>query len=408
MTSKTQTLRFKQIVEAPPAEAFRAFTKTSALQDWLSQAADVDPRPGGRLCVWWESGYYANGTFSAVEPGKKLVFTWHGRGELEPTRVQVSFAARDGSTYVTVAHSGVGTGAKWKAAASEIANGWETGLENLKSVLETGIDLRIARRPMVGIFPAELSAGEAAALGLPVKGGIRLEGVIEGLGAKAAGLQRDDVIVGIGNKKVTDISTLGAALRGRQAGEEVAVTFYRNGEKQSVTMPLSGRSFPELPPDAQALAQAARGANAEVHAEFTKLLEGLSEAQAARRPVPHEWSIKEILAHFIATERDMQSWMAEMLNDGRPGYSLEFRPNVPARVAAVVAVRPTIAALLEELRCSQEETVQMLAALPEEFVARKHLYNRVASWIVQVTRGHLFEEHGDQIRLTLLAAKAQD
>jgi hypothetical protein len=48
----------------------------------------------------------------------------------------------------------------------------------------------------------------------------------------------------------------------------------------------------------------------------------------------------------------------------------------------------------------------MLAALPPEFVAhRKHLYQRVAGWIRDVTPSHLPDEHGAQVQATLEAAR---
>ncbi len=401
MAAKTQTLKFKRTVNAPAAEAYRAFTKASALQDWFCNAAQADPRKGGRLYLWWDSGYFVNGEFTALEPGKKIALDWHGRGEPEATRVLITFRAKDQGTLVGVSHSGVGTGAKWKQAIAEFQRGWEAGLENLQSVLETGIDLRLARRPMLGIIPTELGGPEAARLGLKIPGGIKLEGVIDGMGAVAAGLTRGDVIVAMAGKKVTDFASLVSALAGRHGGDSVPVSFYRGKEKKTVPMELSRRPMPETPGSPQDLAAVARAGYAEVSAELAKYARDLTETQAGIRPAPDEWSFKEILAHFIATERDLHSWMAEMINDGRPGDSLEYRPNVMARVGATVAVLPTLPALLEELRQMQAETVEMLSTLPPELVCRKHLYFRIALWIGQITRGHLYDEHKAQIEATI-------
>lgn len=112
-------------------------------------------------------------------------------------------------------------------------------------------------------------------------------------------------------------------------------------------------------------------------------------------------------AHFVATERDLQSWIADMLEDNVVGDSLEFRPNVTPRLNALIARYRTLPALLEELRQAAEETTALLAALPPEFVARKHLYRRVALWITQVVPSHLRDEHGEQLRATLEAARRQ-
>ena len=405
-TAKTQTLKFKRTVNVPPAEVSRAFMHATALRDWLCDAAQTDPHPGGRLYLWWNTGFYANGQFTALAPGKKLAFTWHGRGEPEPSRVQVSLAVKKAGTVVTVTHSGIGANKKWAATIAEIEQGWQTGLENLQSVLETGVDLRLARRPRLGILVGDFSPEIAAQLGVPVKQGIRLEGTFEETGARSAGLQKDDVIVKLGGRKAVDFPTLTCALQGHAAGDKVKMEFYRGPEKKSVTMELSRRPLPDVPPTAADLAQIVRQSYAALAAERAKFFEGVSEAEAAHRPDANTWNLNETVAHFIACERDFQSWLADMLNDNVVGDSLEFRPNVTARLAPIVARYPTLPALLEELKRSSEETVTLIAALPPEFVARRrHLYYRIASWITEVIPGHLGDEHGAQVLATIEAAR---
>jgi len=82
-----------------------------------------------------------------------------------------------------------------------------------------------------------------------------------------------------------------------------------------------------------------------------------------------------------------------MLNDNTVGDSLEFRPNVTERLKAIVATYPTLPALIEELKRSQGETVDLIGALPAEFVARKHMYRRVALWTTEVVPSHYRDEH---------------
>jgi uncharacterized protein YndB with AHSA1/START domain len=405
--AKSQVLKFSRTVNAPPAEVFRAFTHPTALRDWLSNAAQSDARKGGRLHLWWDDGYYADGVFTAFEPGKKLAFSWDGMGEPGPMNVQVSFAAKDGATLVTVKHDGIGTGSKWADTRRAFEKAWPTSLENLQSVIETGVDLRIYRLPRMGVFVGDFNPEIAAKLRVPVTQGIRLEATAEGTGARAAGLQKDDVIVKLGGKKVTDFPSLGRALAGRQGGDKVPVVFYRGNEKHTVVMELSRRPVPDVPPTAAALADLARKVYADLQADFAKRLEGVTEAEAERKPAPNEWNLKELIAHFIACERDLQSWAAQMLNDREVGDSLEFRPNVTIRLDGIVARYPTLSALLDELKRACDESVALLAALPPEFVARKHLYWRVAQWIMLVIPSHLPEEHGAQWQATLDAARQQ-
>jgi len=275
----------------------------------------------------------------------------------------------------------------------------------LQSVLETGVDLRIARLPRLGIFIDEFNADIAARLGVPVKAGLRLAGTAEGTGARAAGLEQDDVMVKLGGKKAVDFPSLTTALRGHQAGDKVPVVFYRGHEKKTVTMELSRRPIPELPPTAAALADLARQNYTALEADFAKRLEGVTEAEAERRPAANEWNLKELVAHFVACERDLQSWIAQMVNDREMGDSLEFRPNVTVRLQVLVARYPTLPALLEELKRSADETTALIAALPPEFVARKHVYQRLAQWTMFMVPSHLPDEHGAQVQATLEAAR---
>ncbi len=402
---KTQTLKFTRAINAPPAEVFRAFTHPTALRDWLCNAAQTDARKGGRLYLWWDDGYYADGVFTEFEPGKKLAFSWDGMGEPGTMRLQIAFAAKNGGTVVTVKHGDLGTGSKWADTRRAFERAWPMSLENLQSVLETGVDLRYARLPRLGILVGDFNEEIAAKLGALVKQGIRLEGTFEGTGARAAGLQKDDVMVKFGGKKAVDFPSLTRSLEGHQAGDKVPVVFYRGSEKKTVSMELSRRPIPEVPATAAELAEAARKLYADRRADLAKRLEGVTEAEAERTPAPNEWNLKELVAHFIASERDFQSWIAQMLNDREVGDSLEYRPNVTLRLGGIVARYPTLPALLEELKRADDESVALLAGLPAEFVARKHLYWRAALWIMQVIPSHLPDEHGEQLRATLEAAR---
>jgi len=398
------SLTFERQIDVPPAEAYRAFTHTTALRDWFCTRAQVDARQGGRFYFGWDSGFYATGVFTALDLGRKIALAWNGKDEPTPMRVQVSLKPKGDGTLVTIAHAGVGSGKKWAATIHAIEEGWNEGLENLQSVLETGIDLRVARLPRMGIFIDDFNAEIAARLSVPVKAGIRLAGVADGTGAQAAGFQKDDVIVKLGGKKAVDFPTLSRALEGHHAGDRVPVVFYRGGEKQTVTLELSKRPMQEAPPLSD-LVEAVRRNFADLNAELEKLIEGLSEDEAAHRSAPEAWSIKDTVAHFILCERDFQSWVAQMINDRETGDDLEFRPNVTPRIRAMIEVRPTLAALLDELKRAQTETTAMLAALPEELIGRKHVYRRAAFWMIDVVPSHYRDEHFGLMRAAIESAR---
>ena len=402
-----ETLKFERTVNAPAFQVYRAFTRGTAFREWFCDAALAEARPGGRLYFWWNTGYYASGEFIALTEGQHVAFTWHGRDEPATTRVQVVLEPHDAGTRFTLTHSDIGSGEEWVEAVKQFKRGWEVGLENLQSVLETGQDLRYVRRPMLGVTIGEFNAEIAAELGVPVTEAIRLDGVIEGMGAAAAGLRKDDVIVGIGGVEVTTWPTLSNALQPHRAGDRVDVVFYRGAEKKRVTMELSPRPLPDVPPTPEDLAAAVRQSYEELDAELTTFIAGLSEEAASYRPAPDEWNVKETLAHLIAGERGFQGWLADLINDDDPMYDRWENPStVPARLKATLEAYPTLSALLEELKRSKAETLSMLSALPPEFVARKGSYIRLGYYLLEMPGFHT-RQHLEQMRQAVAAAQSQ-
>jgi len=279
-------------------------------------------------------------------------------------------------------------------------------MENLKSVLETGEDLRYVRRPLLGVHLDELDAGIAARLGVPVSEGVRLSGVIPGLGAEQAGLQRDDVIVAFAGRPAVDYAGLIAALTSHRAGDRVEVAFYRGSERHTTEMVLSRRHIPAVPPTPPGLAEAVRGANAEARAELASVLADVSDVQAAHRPAPGEWNALEVLAHLVSHERELQTWITDLLcDDERWPDRFENTEVVPARIAAIARAYPRLAEMVDALHRSQEETAGMVATLPPEFVAHRGTYWRLGRTLLEDAQpsSHV-REHAAQIRAAVASA----
>lgn len=404
----SETLQFRRAIQAPRAEAYRAFTRSVALREWLCDGAVVEAQPAGRLYLWWHSGYYACGEFLSLDPDRSVVFTWHGRGEPGPTQVEVTLDAGDpDERLVTVTQSGFGPGEAWDRARAEATRGWESGLENLASVLETGQDLRYVRRPMLGIYLDEFTPEIAAQLGIPAGGGIRLGGVVDGMGAQQVGLQKDDLIVAIAGQAATDYPSLFAALGPRRAGDRVVVEFYRGAERHAAEMQLSGRVIPEVPPTPAALAEAVQKEYAASFSELEGCLDGVSDAEATHRPAPGEWSALEVLAHLITHEREQQAWIADLLlDDERWSDRFENTEVLPARIAAITSAHPTLGEMMGALKRSQGETTHMLASLPDGFVAHRGTYWRLGRSILEGVRppSHI-QAHIEQVRAAIAAAR---
>ena len=79
-----------------------------------------------------------------------------------------------------------------------------------------------------------------------------------------------------------------------------------------------------------------------------------------------------------------------------------FHANNPLRIAATISAFPKLSSLLAELKHNQAETRALLAALPDEFVARKRSYWRVAFHILS-DHQH-YDDHLAQVKANLAAA----
>lgn len=397
MVEQAEVLTFQCTVPTTPADVFRALTHAGALRAWFCDAAEADPRPGGRIYLWWNDGHYAAGTYSYLQSNAAVTFTWHGPAARQGSEVQVEIRPEGAGTAVTVTHRGVDD-------LAQVGRRWEAGLENLQSHLASGIDLRGARRPMFGIAGGEeLDAAQATQLGVPVGAGFRLEGTIGGLGAQAAGLQRNDVVVSLDGQPICTWHDFGVALSSHQAGDRIPVVFYRGAQQQSVDVELSARPQPAVAPGVAELAAIIRTTFATVDRELDAALAGAGEAEAEYRPAPTAWNVKEVLAHLIAVERDTHSWMLGLIDDTVPDNP--FHANRPERVRPLVAVYGTLADLVAELKRSEAVTGTMVANLPAEAVARKHLYNQLATWLT--SNADHTREHIEEIRRLLVASGQQ-
>jgi uncharacterized protein YndB with AHSA1/START domain len=396
------TVTSEIFVNASAARAYRAFTNATALREWLCDVATVEAHPRGRMYLWWNGDFYSSGHYLELEDDKRLRFRWYSSIDPAATEVQATFHARDGGTLVRMDHV-VPDDPAWAGLAEGFRQNWQDSLENLKSVLETGIDLRIANRPVVGISLDGFSGEIAAQLGVPVNEGMRLSGVVDGMGAQAAGLRADDVIVDVeGHKIGNDFGSFVIAIRGKKGGDRVNLEFYRGAEKNRVSMQLTKRPMPDVPFDAGELARRGRLVVYPRLEAIEQAFAGYSDAEASARPQPEEWSALEVVAHLIHNERVTQDFFASLVT-GTERVSDGFGTNVDAQVRATLATHPTVREMLGELRRSIEESLVLAELLPEEFVANRASFYRVGQALLQAD-AHL-DGHLPQLTAALAAAR---
>lgn len=389
-------------VQAPLKFAYRAFTNATTIREWLCDVATVAPHPRGRMYLWWAGDFYSSGHYLELEENKRVKFRWYSSIDPAPTEVTVTFTEKDGGVNVRMDHE-VPSDEAWKNMAEGFRNNWQDSLRNLKSVLETGIDLRIAERPMLGIVPGDFSPEQAKALNVPVLEGMRLDATVEGMGAKRAGIERDDVLVSMAGKPITnDFTSLQLAIAGKKGGDVIEVEFYRGAEKKKVSMELTKRPMADVPFNSVELAKKARALMEPALAEIEKCFEGYSDEQAMKRPEPNEWSALEVVAHLIQGERFNVIYLASLV-DGYEAVSDGFGSNISESMTAMVKANPSIKLMMEALRRSVDEILLFVEMLPADFVANKGSYYRFGSGLLQ-PEFHL-NAHTDQLRKALEAAK---
>jgi uncharacterized damage-inducible protein DinB len=319
--------------------------------------------------------------------------------------VTVTLAEKDNGTLVTLSHV-VPDGKDWEQRTKGFQQEWSGTLANLAQVLETGLDKRTFDRPMLGINISDFNAEIARAMGVLVKDGIRLDFLPEEMGAFKAGLRKDDVLVELGGKPITnDYGSLVMALQGKNGGDKVEVVFYRGSEKKTVTMELTRRPVPQIPWEAAGLAKAVRAKYDEGLAALAKAFAGVSEAAADLEHAPGEWSAKQVLAHLIQTERH---WL-ENLDDvigGYPRVSDEWAGNSTVHARATTMAYKTLRNLLDEMKRLSDEMTAYAASLPPEFVARKASYFQAANMLLEGSLPHILS-HIDQIQSALASARKQ-
>lgn len=396
------TVTAETFVQAPLKFAYRAFTNATSLREWLCDVATVAPHPRGRMYLWWAGDFYSSGHYLELEENKRVKFRWYSSIDPAPTEVTVTFTEKDGGVNVRMDHV-VPDDASWKKLGEGFRENWEDSLRNLKSVLETGIDLRIAERPMLGIVPGDFTEEQAQHLGIPVREGLRLDATVDGMGAQRAGLQRDDLLVSMAGKPITnDFTSLQMAIAGKKGGDVVDVEFYRGAEKKKISMELTKRPMADVSFNPLELAKQARALMEPALDEIEKCFEGYSDEQAMKRPEPNEWSALEVVAHLIQGERFNVIFLSSLI-DGYEAVADGFGGNISESMTATVKANPSIKLMMDALRRSVEEVLLFVEMIPADFTANKGSYYRFGSGLLQP--GFHLNAHTDQLRNALKAAK---
>ena len=397
----SQSALSTQFINASPEKVYLSFTRSLILRQWLCDFATVQPRPGGRMYLWWNGDFYSAGEYLELDENTHIKFKWHSRIDPAASEVTVTLTPKDAGTEVSLEHS-VPDGEDWKQRLAGFKEEWDSTLPNLASVLETGLDRRVYDRPMLGIQVSDFNADIAKTAGIPVSEGIRLSETIEGMGARQAGLLGDDVIVEFNGKPVTnDFGSLPMALQGKKGGDTVKVVFYRGAEKHTVDMTLSKRPVWEIPADPLELSRQMQVKYDQALGMLKDVLQGVTDREAGFSPAPGEWSARQVLAHLIHSERGFLANIDDLVGGFERNID-EFGGNSTVHLDATVTAYGSIDAMLLELKQLADESVAYLAALPPGFVSWKSNYRNLGTGLLYVLHT---QSHVEQIRNAILAAR---
>ena len=128
---------FERVIDATVDEAFALFTEPERLRRWQAVSASVDLQVGGDYRLTVVPGSIAYGTFTEIEPGKRLVYTWGWKGDDMPppeaSSIAVEFEPVGDQTKVTMTHSGLD-----EEGAENHSVGWTHFFDRLAVAAETG------------------------------------------------------------------------------------------------------------------------------------------------------------------------------------------------------------------------------------------------------------------------------
>jgi uncharacterized protein YndB with AHSA1/START domain len=142
--SEGRTLHIERTYQAPAEAVFEAWTSEEVLRrwwrvehDWETTEAEADVRIGGAVRVVMRdpgkgAEYGGGGTYTEIEPPRRLAFTWTWDGDTRQTLIEIDFIESDGATTVSFTHSGL-----WdEQAVREHENGWSKILARLDLTLQ--------------------------------------------------------------------------------------------------------------------------------------------------------------------------------------------------------------------------------------------------------------------------------
>lgn len=196
------------------------------------------------------SGSVTQGIISGLNRTIELDLNNDGRPDWQSEVIQTDAAINPGNSggaLVNIQGQVIGINSM-KIARSEVEGiGLAIPIGQVIPVIEDLEQYGEVHRPYMGIGLRSLNEvssyhwQETLKLPLDIQEGVFVVNVVPGSPAAKAGLQELDVIVALDGEPIVDAVSLRRHLyREKRIGDEMEVTYYRNGEQQTTTMELTG------------------------------------------------------------------------------------------------------------------------------------------------------------------------
>lgn len=130
-------------IRASPRKVFEAISTPPGLTSWMVVRADLPNQPGTPYELEFDGGWRHQGTVHRFQAGRSIALTWAWKGvRLKGTILTLTVSSKKGGALCRFVHRGFPRETKWMGLFGVTEWGWTYYGMNLKSVLETGHDLR--------------------------------------------------------------------------------------------------------------------------------------------------------------------------------------------------------------------------------------------------------------------------
>lgn len=125
---------------------------------------------------------------------------------------------------------------------NNVGIGFAVPSEIAQSIMRQILDFGEVRRGLLGVTITTIDEESAKALGAKVNSGALVSNIEPGSAAEKAGLQVDDIITRVDDKRIDNSRELANAIGLKGSGEEIGIEFVRDGKSHSVTAKLGQQS----------------------------------------------------------------------------------------------------------------------------------------------------------------------